>query len=101
MRTSRSLLHGKAFQPEPREGVLITPWEQVGRPPHPNLRNLGTPRKPEASSVTRFKERLALGRARLPRVPPTVSEAPASLRVERALESLQVFETIDTDATAS
>jgi hypothetical protein len=83
-----------------RAGVAITPWDQVGRPPHPNLRNLGTPRKPEPPQLTRFKERLALGRVRLPRVPPTVSEAPASVRVERALGSLQVFETIDTDATA-
>jgi hypothetical protein len=83
-----------------QEGVPITPWEQEERPPHPDLRNLGTPPKIEPPQLARFKERLALGRARVPGVPPTVSEAPVSARVERALGSLQVFETIVTDATA-
>jgi hypothetical protein len=66
----------------------------------PDLLDLGTPPKAEPPRLTRFKEELARGRARLRHVPPTLSEAPASARVARALGSLQVFETIDTEATA-
>jgi hypothetical protein len=58
------------------------------------------PRAYEPPHLAALKEDLALGRALLPRVLSTVSARPGSPRVAQALGSLQVFDAIETEATA-
>ena len=83
-----------------RAGEVITPSERPEPPPHPELARFSTPRAYEPPHLAALKEDLAVGRALLPRVPSTVSARPAAARVARALGSLQVFDAIETDATA-
>jgi hypothetical protein len=82
-------------------GTVITPWERPEpSPPHLALESFSTPRAYEPPHLAALKEDLALGRARLPRVRSTVSARPGSARVAQALGSLQIFDAIETDATA-
>jgi hypothetical protein len=83
-----------------QRGLPIMPWGRPAPPPHPELPRFSTPRPWEPPHITAFREDLALGRARLPHVPPTVGARARTPRVERALASLQVFDAIQTDATA-
>jgi hypothetical protein len=79
---------------------VITPWERQAPLPPPGLERFSTPRRREAPPVAGLKERLTLGQVRLPRMPSTVSVQPGSARVDRALRTVQVFDAIETDATA-
>ncbi len=83
-----------------RGGDVITPWGRQAPPPPPGLERFSTSRQYEPRPLAGLKERLTLGRVRLPRVPSTVSAPPASARVEQALRELQVVDAIETDATA-
>src|SRR5262245_35071523 len=84
----------------PQGGAAIRPWEQREPRPHPELARFSTPRAYEPPHLAALKEDLALGRMSLPRVAAMVSAEPRSTRVARALGSLQVFDAIQTDATA-
>lgn len=79
---------------------MITPWGRQEPPPPPGLERFSTPRRDEPRPLAGLKDRLTLGRMRLPRVPSTVSAPPGSPRVEQALRTVQVFDAIETDATA-
>ena len=81
------------------KGSLITPWRQLPSPRREEAVRFTTPAKDDPSHLVRLKEDLALGRALLPKVSATVSAAP-SPRVQRAFGSLQVFDSIDSPATA-
>jgi hypothetical protein len=81
-------------------GTLIVPWQQPEPPPDPRSERSSPPRKYEPPHLTRFRERLASGREKLPTVASTVTARPASARVDRALGSLRIFDAIETPATA-
>src|SRR6266545_3277629 len=73
-------------------GAVITPWGRQEPLASPGLERFSTPRPYEPRPLAGPKERLTLGRVRLPRVPSTVSAPPGSARVEQALRTVQVFD---------
>jgi len=81
-------------------GDVISPWGRPAPPPPPGLERFSTPLRPESPPLAGLKQRLSLGRVRFPHIPSTVSARPRSDRVEQAFKAVQVFDAVETDATA-
>lgn len=84
----------------PQTGDMITPWSRPAPAGPPGLERFSTPLRPAPAPVAGLKERLTRGRVRFPHVPSTVSTRSPSERIARALRTVQVFDAIETDATA-